>query len=76
MERTFTGSIISAELGRLGKKPYGFISIETEEHEQLKVKIAMLTNFETLEIGKRVNIVAENIGNMNVMTAKSVLLAE
>ena len=76
MEKTFTGSIVSAELGNIGKKPYGFISIETEDHEQLRVKVAAFTNYDTLDIGQRVCVVAETLGNMSIMTAKSVSLVK
>ncbi|MHA2058953.1 MAG: hypothetical protein ACW979_15145 [Candidatus Thorarchaeota archaeon] len=76
MERTFTGSIISAELGNMGKKPYGYISVETEEQEQLRIKVAASTSYDTLDVGERVHIVAETIGNMNMMTAKTVSLVE
>ncbi len=76
MERIFTGSIVSAQLGNMGSKYYGFISIETEEQEHLKVKVTAYTKYDTLDIGKRVHIVAEPLGNMGIMTAKSILLAE
>lgn len=76
MERIFTGSITSAQLGNIGSKHYGFIGIETEEQEHLKVKVAAFTKYDTLDVGRRVHIVAENLGNMGVMTAKSISLAE
>ncbi|MHA3964443.1 MAG: hypothetical protein AM325_012990 [Candidatus Thorarchaeota archaeon SMTZ1-45] len=76
MEHIFTGSITSAQLGNMGSKYYGFISVETDEKEHLKIKVAAYTKYETLEIGKRVHIVAETLGNMSILTAKSVLLAE
>jgi hypothetical protein len=76
MERIFTGSITSAQLGNIGSKYYGFIGIETEEHEHLKIKVAAFTKYDTLDVGRRVHIVAENLGNMGIMTAKSILLAD
>ncbi len=76
METTFTGSITSKQLGNIGSKFYGFIGFETEEHEHFKLKIAAFTKYETLDVGRRVHIVAENIGNMGIMTAKSISLAE
>jgi starvation-inducible outer membrane lipoprotein len=76
MERTVTGSITSAQLGNIGRKQYGFIDIKTEEREEIKIKVAAFTKYDTLDIGKRVLIVAESLGNMGVMTAKSISLAE
>ncbi len=75
-EKIFTGSIISTQLGYMGKKTYGFIGIETEEKEHLKIKVAVSTQYDTLELGRRVHVVAENIGNMNVLTAKMISLAD
>ncbi|MFW9767527.1 MAG: hypothetical protein ACFFF9_08555 [Candidatus Thorarchaeota archaeon] len=75
-EKIFTGSIISTQLGSMGKKAYGFIGIETEEKEHLKLKVAAFTEYDTLEMGRRVHVVAEHIGNMDVLTAKTIFLAE
>lgn len=75
-EKIFTGSITSAQLGNIGKKLYGFIGVETEEDEHLKVKVAAFTKYDTLELGRRVHVVAENLGNMDVLTAKLISLAE
>ena len=76
MERIFTGSITSAQLGNIGPKYYGFIGIETEDHEHVKIKVAAYTKYETLDVGRRVHIIAESLGNMGIMTAKSISLAE
>ncbi|MFW9963743.1 MAG: hypothetical protein ACFFCX_09280 [Candidatus Sifarchaeia archaeon] len=76
MEQIFTGFIVTTELGSIGSKYYGFISVETEEKEHLKIKVAAYTKYDTLDIGRRVHIVAETLGNMGIMTARSILLAE
>jgi len=76
MERIFTGSIRSTQLGNIGSKYYGFIGVETEEHEHLKIKVGAFTKYDTLDIGRRVHIVVENLGNMGIMTAKSIVLAD
>ena len=75
-EKRFTGSIISTELGTIGTKSYGFIGIETDKKEHLKIKVAAFTQHETLELGRRVHVVAENVGNMDILTAKLISLAE
>ena len=76
MERAITGSIISTQLGRLGSKQYGFIDVKTEGKEELKIKVAAFTKYDTLDIGAKVNIVAESIGDMAIMTAKSIAIAQ
>ena len=76
VEKTITGSITSAQLGNIGHKQYGFIDIKTEEKVDFKIKVAAFTKYETLDVGKRVQIVAESLGEMKVMTAKSISLVE
>ena len=76
METILTGSITSTQLGNIGSKYYGFIGIETEEHEHLKLKVGAFTKYDTLDVGRRVHIVAENIGDMSIMTAKSITRAD
>lgn len=76
MEKSITGSIISAQLGNIGQKQYGFIDVKTEEKEEFKIKIAAFSKCDTLDIGKRVHIVAEIIGDMGIMTAKTISFAE
>jgi hypothetical protein len=75
-EKIFTGSIISAQLGTIGTKSYGFIGIETDEKEHLKIKVAAFTQYDTLELGSKVQVVAENVGNMDILTAKLISLTE
>jgi hypothetical protein len=54
----------------------GYSLVETDEHEHLKIKVGAFTKYDTLDIGRRVHIVAENLGNMGIMTAKSIVLAD
>ena len=75
MERVITGSIISAQLGNIGRKQYGFIDVKTEK-EEFKIKVAAFSKCDTLDIGKRVHIVAESLGDMQIMTAKTISIAE
>jgi hypothetical protein len=76
MERTITGSIISNQLGNIGSKKYGFIGVKTKDKEEFKIKVAAITNYETLDVGSKVHIVAESIGNMGIMTAKSIVFVK
>lgn len=72
MERAITGSITSTQLGNIGSKKYGFIGVKTEDREEFKIKIAASTKYETLDVGVKVRIVAESIGDMAILTAKSI----
>ena len=76
MEKAITGSITSTQLGKLGSKQYGFIGVKTDDKEELKIKVAAFTKYETLDVGKKVRIVAEAIGGMTILTAKSIAIAE
>jgi hypothetical protein len=73
MERAITGAITSNQLGNIGSKKYGFIGVKTEDKKELKIKIAASTKYETLDVGSRVQIVAELIGDMGILTAKSIV---
>jgi hypothetical protein len=73
METAITGSIVSAQLGNLGKRKYGFIGVKTEDRKEFKIKVAADTKYETLDVGSRVQIVAELIGDMGIMTAKTIM---
>ena len=73
MKKAIKGSIISTQLGNIGSKKYGFIGVKTEDREEFKIKVAASTKYETLDVGSRVHIVAELIGNMGILTAKSIV---
>jgi cold shock CspA family protein len=70
LEKTFTGLIISTQLAEMSNKRYGFISIETDNKDHYKIKISAFTKHETLDVGERVSIVGESLGNQGVWTAK------
>ena len=76
METSITGSITSTQLGNLGKKRYGFIGVKTEDLKEIKIKVAADTKYETLDVGSRVHVVAELIGDMGILTAKSIMFVK
>jgi len=76
METSITGSITSTQLGNLGKKRYGFIGVKTEDLKEIKIKVAADTKYETLDVGSRVQVVAELIGDMGILTAKSIMFVK
>ena len=74
MKKAFTGHIVSNQLGNMGSKKYGFIGLKTKNKEELKIKISAFTKYETLDVGERVRIEAESIGNMGIFTARLITL--
>ncbi|MHA2220683.1 MAG: hypothetical protein ACXAAO_01325 [Candidatus Thorarchaeota archaeon] len=74
MKKAFTGHIISNQLGNMGSKKYGFIGLKTKNKEELKIKISAFTKYDTLDVGERVRIEAESIGNMGIFTARLITL--
>lgn len=76
MERAITGSIVSAQLGNIGNKQYGFIDVKTKGKDEFKIKVVAFTKYETLDIGKRVHIVVDTLGDTEIMIAKTIAVAE
>ncbi|MHA2177694.1 MAG: hypothetical protein ACXABH_11150 [Candidatus Thorarchaeota archaeon] len=74
MKKAFTGHIVSNQLGYMGSKKYGFIGLKTKNKEELKIKISAFTKYDTLDVGERVRIEAESIGNMGIFTARLITL--
>jgi hypothetical protein len=72
LEKTFTGFIVKTQLAELGDKRYGFISIETDDKSHYKIKISAFTKHETLDVGARVDIVGESLGDQGIWSAKTV----
>lgn len=73
MERTVTCKILSADLSKMGDKTYGYIGVETDENEHLKIKVSAFTKADTLDIGARVRIVGNNFSDA-LWDAKTITL--
>ena len=73
MERTVTCKILSADLSNMGDKTYGYIGVETDEKEHLKIKVSAFTKADTLDIGARVRIVGNNFSDA-LWDAKTITL--
>ncbi len=72
MNRTVIGQITSANIAVMGKAHYGYVGIETDDHEQLKVKVTAFTKFDTLDVGSKVSVELETVGADEILTAKTV----
>ncbi|MGY5859681.1 MAG: hypothetical protein RTU63_09945 [Candidatus Thorarchaeota archaeon] len=70
MNNTVTGSIISANISSMGKKRYGYLGIETDASEHLKIKVTAFTKFDTLDVGAKVTVEIESVGDD--LTAKNI----
>jgi len=74
MEKIITGLITAANIAAMGKTHYGFLGIETDEHEKLKIKVTAFTKYDTLDVGKRVTIELQSVGNEALLAAKRISL--
>jgi len=72
MEKIVTGFITAANIAVMGKTHYGYLGIETDEHEKLKVKVSAFAQYDTLEVGERVIVELQTVGDDSILTAKKI----
>jgi hypothetical protein len=79
MSKKIEGPILSTQLGEFGEKrmKYGFISIENQDKEHIRVKIDSYTEFggveaEKLSIGLQVVAEVDKLGNTDVIHARKI----
>jgi hypothetical protein len=72
MYMTVTGSITSADISSMGKKRYGYLGIETIDNEHLRIKVTAFTKFDTLDVGAKVKIELESVGDDALLSAKQI----
>ena len=72
MHKTVTGLITSANISTMGKKSYGYLGIETDDSEKLKIKVTAFTKFDTLDVGTKVTVELESVGDESLLTAKQI----
>ena len=63
MQRIVTGQITAADIGVMGNTRYGYLGIETDEHEHMKVKVTAFTKYDTLAVGAKVTVELESGGS-------------
>ena len=56
----------------MGKKSYGYLGIETDDNEHLKIKVTAFTKFDTLAVGAKVTVELESVGDESLLTAKQI----
>jgi len=72
MQKVVTGHIVAADISSMGKTRYGYLGIETVDHEHLKVKVTAFTKFDTLEVGAMIKIELQSVGDETLLTAKKI----
>ena len=72
MGKVISGQITAADISKMGKTHYGYLGIETDAHENLKVKVNAFTKFDTLIVGSKVIIELESVGNEDLLTAMKI----
>jgi hypothetical protein len=72
MDKTVTGLIVSADISKMGKKRYGYLGIETSDNEHLKIKVTAFTKYDTLDVGAKVTIELETVGDDALLSAKNI----
>jgi hypothetical protein len=72
MQSVVTGTITSSNISVMGKLKYGYLGIETDEKDHFKVKVTAFTKYDTLDVGTRVSIELESVGDTELLTAKTI----
>ena len=72
MQKIITGRITAADISAMGKTRYGYLGIETDDHEHIKIKVTAFTKFDTLDVGAKVTIELESVGDELLLTAKKI----
>jgi hypothetical protein len=74
MQRAVIGSITAADISSMGNKRYGYLGVQTDDNEQIKVKVTAFTKYDTLDVGARVMIELESVGDAKLLNAKVITL--
>ena len=72
MQTVVTGTITSADISVMGKLRYGYLGIETDKKEHFKVKVTAFTKVDTLDVGAKVRVELESVGDAELLNAKSI----
>ena len=72
MQRVVTGQITSSDISKMGKIHFGYLAIKTDDEKDLKVKVTAFTEFETLDVGARIEIELESVGEESLLAVKKI----
>ena len=75
VEKKESGVIVASQIASIPKsdRNYGYIIIETQDNEYMKVKVDAMTNYETLERGEQVTVHYDVLGKTNILSAKKII---
>lgn len=73
-KKKVTGEIVASQTAKLptSDKEYGYITVQTPTRKNIKLKIDMGTNYETIERGERVVVEYDQLGGTDILSAKKV----
>ncbi len=70
-----TGEIVASQMASIpnSNKQYGYITIETLDNKYLKLKVDIMTKYETIERGEKVTVEYDVLGSTDIFSAKKIL---
>ncbi len=72
MQKVISGHITSSDISKMGKIHFGYLAIKTIDEEDIKVKVTAFTKFDILDVGAKVTIELESVGDDKLLSAKQI----
>jgi hypothetical protein len=72
MKKVVIGHISSSDISKMGKVHFGYLTIKTIDGEDIKAKVSAFTKFDTLDVGIKVEIDLESVGNEALMNVRNI----
>lgn len=74
MTREIKGKIIASTIADFGETDikYGYIGVEPQKGEHIRVKVDSYTSYETLDLGENVILEVENLGDTDIIIARKI----
>jgi hypothetical protein len=74
MDNEIEGKIVSSAVAAFGNTgiTYGYIGVQTDSGERMKIKVDSYTEYETLEMGEHVRIETHSLGDTRVIVARRI----
>ena len=72
MQNILVGHITSSDISKMGHIHFGYLAIKTVDDEDLKVKVTAFTEFDTLDVGAKIEIELESVGDESLLTVKKI----
>lgn len=74
-KKTVSGEIIATQTAKLptSDKEYGYITVQTPDQNNVRLKVDMGTNYDTIERGDRVVVEYDQLGGTDILTAKKIM---